>query len=99
MLPHDCNWVVTLKGRLAYRHFIKNDAKGVYIAVLIASIALRLLRRNIQRRAKLSIGKRACRHSQKFGYTKVGENGFSYRIVCRVVCIEQNISRFEVAMN
>jgi hypothetical protein len=99
MLFHESNWVLTLKGRLARCDLIKNDTKGVNVAVFITRVAVRLLRRNVERRANLSTGERACRYAQKLGNAKVSEDGFPYRIVCLVACIEQNISRFEVAMN
>ena len=48
MLHHECNGPVPLEGEYTSAHFIKDDAKGVYIAAFIASMPLGLLGRHIQ---------------------------------------------------
>lgn len=96
---HHSGWCVALKGQPTRDHFKQNNSKRVDVATLITRVASHLFRGYVEWCPRLSSRKCARGCSQELCKAKIGENGFAHRVMCCVPLVEQNISRFEVAMD
>src|SRR5205823_4399328 len=90
---------ITSERRHAGYHLIENDPERINIAALVARVTSTLLWRTVERCPRLRSAKSSTGNSQEFGNAEVGENRFTHRIACRIMLVQQNIRRFDIAVN